>query len=289
MRFDAEFLKTLDHLRFASSRAFAGSGRGERRGRRHGRGIEFADYRHYAQGDDFRHIDWKAYKRLNRLLLRLFEEEQDLRIYLFLDASRSMAPHGKFDYAVRLAGALCYIGLANLDRVTLFNFGERLDAETSTGYARHTIGRVFEQLETLRPDGTTDLWRSMSDFASRSRRRGLAIVISDFLDPAGCERPLKLLASQGHEVVAIHVTAGAERTDAAGFDEIDLVDVETGTHRRLEVTPSLARAYARAWEQFDESVSAACASSQSEYVRADVDVPFERVVLHTFRTGRFLE
>ena len=90
-RFDSEFLRTLDQLRFASTRAFTGSGRGDRRGRHRGHGVEFADYRAYAQGDDFRHIDWKAYKRLNRLLLKLFDEDQDLRVYLFLDASQSMA------------------------------------------------------------------------------------------------------------------------------------------------------------------------------------------------------
>lgn len=289
MRFDPEFLRTLDHLAFVSSRAFAGSGRGERRGRNRGRGVEFADYRPYAQGDDFRHIDWKAYKRLNRLLLRLYDEEQDLRVYLFLDTSGSMAPHGKFDYAARVAAALCYVGLAHLDRVSLVPFGDRTTRDVSTGHARHTIGPVLTLLDSLTPAGPTDLWQALSGFLRTPRRQGLAVVVSDFLDPAGCERPLKLLASQGHEVVALHVTAAADRSEDDMADDLSLVDAETGEERRIEVTPGLRRAYTRAWDAFDAGVATACARSHAEYIRADVDVPFERTVLHTFRSGRFLE
>jgi uncharacterized protein (DUF58 family) len=289
MRFDADFLRTLDQLRFASTNAFAGSGRGDRRGRHRGQGVEFADYRAYAQGDDFRHIDWKAYKRLNRLLLRLFDEDQDLRIYLFLDASQSMAVHGKFDYAVRIAAALCYIGLAHLDRVSLWPFAERLGPETSTGNALPSIGRVLDVLENLTADGRTDLWQSLTEFTARPARPGLAVVISDFLDPAGCERPLALLAARGYEVVAVHVVAAADRADADELTEMDLVDAETGEQRRVDVTPGLCAAYARAWAAFDAGLVAACARSRATYLRADVDVPFAHTVLRTFRSGRLLE
>lgn len=289
MRFDAEFLKTLEHLRFVSAKAFAGAGRGERRGRHRGRGLEFADYRPYAQGDDFRHIDWKVYQRLGRLLLRLYEEEQDLRVYLFLDTSASMVPHGKFEFAVRLAAALCYVGLAHLDRVTVVPFAEQIGRDVSTGNSRPTIGRVLESLAALQPDGRTDLWRAVTGFAERPRRPGLAVVISDFLDPAGCDRALRLLRARGHEVTALHVVAGADRADAEGVSEVAFVDAETGELRTIDMTPALSRAYAREWDVVDAAVADACARSQCEYLRADVDVPFERTVLHTLRTGRFLE
>jgi uncharacterized protein (DUF58 family) len=289
MRFDSEFLRALDQLRFASARAFAGTGHGDRRGRHRGHGVEFADYRAYAQGDDFRHIDWKAYKRLNRLLLKLFDEDQDLRIHLFLDASRSMAVHGKFDYAVRIAAALCYIGLAHLDRVSLLPFAEHLGSGTSTGHALPSISRMLELLDGLTADGRTDMWQTMNEFAARPTRPGLAVVISDFLDPVGCERPLALLAARGHEVVAVHVVAGADRTDADDLREVDLVDAETGERRRIDVTPGLVAAYARAWTAFDARTAAACAKIRAGYLRADVEVPFERTVLYTFRGGRLLE
>ncbi len=286
--FDADFLRALDQLRFASTRAFTGSGRGDRRGRHRGQGVEFADYRPYAQGDDFRHVDWKAYKRLNRLLLRLFDEDQDLRIYLLLDASGSMAVHGKFDYAVRVTAALCYVGLAHLDRVSLLTFSERLDTGTFTGNALPGIGRVLEVLQHLTAEGRTDLWQSVQEFASRPARPGLAVVISDFLDPEGCERPLALLTARGHEVVAVHVVAAADRAVDDSSD-VDLVDAETGEQRRIDVTPGLRAAYARAWGELDTGLVAACARSRAGYLKADVEVPFERTVLYTFRSGRLLE
>src|SRR5258705_11822284 len=123
--FDDEFLKKLEYLNIISKRLFAGQLRAERRAKRRGTGLEFADYRAYVAGDDFRHLDWKAYLRLNRLILKLFEEEEDLPIYLFVDSSQSMnyGQPSKLDYARRVAAALCYIGLANLDQGNIGSFG----------------------------------------------------------------------------------------------------------------------------------------------------------------------
>src|SRR5438045_8114015 len=131
LRFEDDFLKKLEYLHVVSKRAFAGQNRADRLTPKRGRGLEFADHRQYAPGDDFRHIDWKAYKRLNRLLLRLFDEEQDLPIYLLLDTSRSMAQPEKFDQARRVTAALCYIGLSHLDRVTMTPFGASLGDESA--------------------------------------------------------------------------------------------------------------------------------------------------------------
>src|SRR5215472_17501023 len=129
--FDDEFLKKLEYLNIISKRLFAGQLRAERRTRRRGTGLEFADYRAYVAGDDFRHLDWKAYLRLNRLILRLFEEEEDLPIYFFVDASQSMTygDPSKLDYARRVAAALCYIGLSNLDRVHVVAYADKILGE----------------------------------------------------------------------------------------------------------------------------------------------------------------
>src|SRR6188474_992524 len=131
LRFENDFLRKLEYLHVVSKRALAGQNRADRLSPKRGRGLEFADHRGYSAGDDFRHIDWKAYQRLNRLLLRLFDEEQDLPIYLFIDASKSMSEPAKFDQARRIAAALCYIGLAHLDRVLILPFGGRLGGESS--------------------------------------------------------------------------------------------------------------------------------------------------------------
>jgi uncharacterized protein (DUF58 family) len=289
MRFSPDFLRALDQLRLVSTRALTGTGRGDRRGRRRGQGVEFADYRPYAQGDDFRHVDWKAYKRLNRLLLRLFDEDQDLRVYLFVDTSASMGVHGKLDYAARLAAAICYVGLAGLDRVALLPFSEGLAPGASAASRLPDIRRALELFDALAAAGRTSLWRMVQDFSARPAPPGLAVVISDFLDPAGCERPLARLAAAGHEVAAVQVVAAADRMDLEDGDELDLEDAETGERRRVTVTPSLAAAYTRAWTEADAALAAGCAKHRASHLTADVSVPFERTVLEAFRRARLVE
>src|SRR6476619_4879475 len=276
LRFQDEFLKKLEYLQVVSRREFAGRNRADRRTPKRGRGIEFADHRPYAHGDDFRHIDWKAYKRLNRLLLRLFDEEQDLPIYLILDVSRSMAEAAKFDLARRIAAALCYIGLVHLDRLTILTFAQGLAQEWSPRRGKGRIFRVFETLERLEPGGATDLRESFKQFASRSRQVGLTVIISDFLDPGGFEVGLKILRTLGHDVFAVHVASQADR-DPGALGDVRFVDAETGELRELEVTPRLATAYIRAWETHAAELQRFCGRYGIGYVRADAERPFEEI------------
>ncbi len=287
LRFEDDFLKKLEYLHVVSKRAFAGQNRADRLTPKRGRGLEFADHRPYAAGDDFRHIDWKAYKRLNRLLLRLFDEERDLPIYLMIDVSRSMAEPAKFDMARRVAAALCYIGLAHLDRLTILPFGSGLGRESSPGRGKGRIFRVFELLEALEAGGPTDLRESFKEFAARPRQMGLTVIISDFLDPGGFEQGLKILRTIGHDVFVVHIASAHDR-DPGAFGELRFVDVETGELREVDVTPRLASAYLRAWEAHATDLNQFCGRYDIGYVRADAERPFEEIILKAFRQGRFL-
>ena len=302
LRFDDDFLKKLEYLHVVSKRALAGQNRADRLTPKRGRGLEFADHRPYAPGDDFRHIDWKAYKRLNRLLLRLFDEERDLPIYLMLDVSRSMAEPAKFDMARRITAALCYIGLVHLDRLTILPFGRGLGHESSPGRGKGRIFRIFELLERMEAGGPTDLRASFKEFASRPRQLGLTVVISDFLDPSwnavnendnphagahGFEAGLKILRTLGHDVFVIHVASQRDR-DPGAYGDVRFVDVETGELREIEVTPRLASAYVRVWHQHASDLERFCGRYDIGYVRADAERPFEEIVLKAFRQGRFL-
>jgi uncharacterized protein (DUF58 family) len=287
LRFEDDFLKKLEYLHVVSKRAFAGQNRADRLARKRGRGLEFAYHRGYSAGDDFRHIDWKAYKRLGRLLLRLFDEEQDLPIYLFIDCSQSMREAAKFDQARRIAAALCYIGLAHLDRVTILPFDQALGDENQPGRGKGRIFRVFELLERLEVEGPTDLREVFMQFASRTRQQGLAVIISDFLDPHGFEPGLKLVASMGHDVFVVHV-ASVSDSDPKALGEVRFVDAETGEVRDVDVTPALARAYGEAWQSHAEELERFCGRFALGYVRADAEVPFDQIILKTFRKGRFL-
>ena len=287
LRFEDDFLKKLEYLHVVSKQAFAGQNRADRLTPKRGRGLEFADHRPYAPGDDYRHIDWKAYKRLNRLLLRLFDEERDLSIYLMLDTSRSMAEPAKFDQARRIVAALCYIGLVHLDRMLILPFGRGLGDESSPGRGKGRIFRAFEMLERLEAAGPTDLRESFKEFASRPRQLGLTVIVSDFLDPGGFEQGLKILRTLGHDVFVVHVASQADR-DAGAFGDVRFVDTETGDRREIEVTPRLAAAYRAAWEAHASELEHFCGRYNITYLRADAERPFEDVVLKAFRQGRFL-
>jgi uncharacterized protein (DUF58 family) len=289
--FDSDFLKKLEYLHVVSKKAFAGQARADRLAPKRGRGLEFADTRPYSVGDDFRHIDWKAYRRLGRLLLRLFDEEQDLPIYLFIDASQSMAPQGqgtaKFDQARRIAAALCYIGLAHLDRVTILPFDRTVREERSPGQGKGRIFRVFELLEEMQAGGGTNMTDAFKLFAAKGRRAGLAVVISDFLDPQGYEAALKVLQARGHDVYAVQMSAEADR-DPGALGDVKFVDAESGDTRDIEVTPALARAYAAAWQKHTDELESFCGRYNIGYVRADAERPVEEIILKTFRQGRFV-
>jgi uncharacterized protein (DUF58 family) len=280
-------LKKLEYLHVVSRRAFTGHNRADRLTPTRGRGLEFADHRPYAPGDDFRHIDWKAYQRLGRLLLRLYDEERDLPIYLMLDVSRSMAEPAKFDMARRLAAALCYIGLVHLDKLAILPFGRGLGHESAVGRGKGRIFRVFEQLEQMTPAGQTDLRESFKEFASRPRQRGLAVIISDFLDPGGFEAGLKILRTLGHDVFVVHIASQRDR-DPGAFGEVRFVDAETGELREVDVTPRLAVAYAKAWDAHAAELEHFCGRYGIGYVRADAEAAFEDIILKAFRQGRFL-
>jgi uncharacterized protein (DUF58 family) len=288
LRFDGAFLRKLEYLRIVSRKAFAGRDRADRIARARGRGAEFADYRPYAPGDDIRQIDWKAYKRLNRLLLRLFDEERDLPIALFLDASRSMALAGKFELARRVAAALCYIGLVHLDRVVLAPFASRLGPVIVPGRGRARIFGLMDRLDAIVPAGGTDLYQTVRGFAGRPRARGVAVVISDFLDPDGVEPALRMLAALGHDVFVVHVQAARDGAVTA-LGDVRLVDVESGESRDVDLTPSLAARYRETWDRHVHQLQDVCARYGMSYLPAMVDEPFEDVILRAFRAGGFLE
>src|SRR5262245_21319671 len=242
--FDDEFLKKLEYLNIVSKRVFAGQFKAERRTRKYGAGLEFADYRAYVSGDDFRRLDWKAYLRLNRLILKLFEEEEDLPIYFFVDCSQSMnyGQPAKLDYGRRVAAALCYIGLANLDRVNVISFADGLKSELPPQRGKGRIFKIFRFLTEITAGGDTDAKSSFKSYCTETRRRGLAVVISDFFDSHGFEGALDILRHFRHDIFVIHITSH-EEIDPGLRGELLLVDAENNTTREITITPSLLSAY----------------------------------------------
>jgi len=287
--FDDDFQRRLETLAIVSRRVFTGRMRAERRTKKKGSGIEFADHREYVPGDDFRFIDWGIYQRFGRLLVRLYEEEEDLGIYFLVDCSSSMAfgRGKKFDQARRLAAALAYVGLANLDRVTIVGLADEVVARMPTTRGKGRIFKVFQFLRELEPTGRTDLGEALRTFVAQHKRRGLAVLVSDLYDPAGFERGINVLRYNKYEPYVLHLVDPAE-TKLPLSGDVRVYDCETGDEREVTVTPKLLERMEVAYRTYAESIERFCTKNQVPYFRADVDTSFDELILQVFRRGGFL-
>jgi uncharacterized protein (DUF58 family) len=287
--FDDEFQRKLETLAIVSRRVFAGRMRAERRSKKKGSGVEFADHRDYAPGDDFRFVDWNIYQRFDKLLVRLYEEEEDLQISFIVDCSASMGfgTGKKFDQARRLAAALAYVGLANLDRVAAYGVSDELVAEMPPTRGRARIFKVFRFLTDLEPGGVTNLAEAIASVAARQKRRGLVVLFSDLYDPNGFERGINVLRYNKLEPYVVHVTDSTDARPALRGD-VHLYDVETGDEREVTVTDALLTRMERAYKEYLADIERFCVKNQVPYFAADVAVPFDELVLRVFRRGGFL-
>jgi uncharacterized protein (DUF58 family) len=284
--FDDQFQRKLEYLAIVSRRVFAGKMRAERRTKKSGSGIEFADHRDYAPGDDFRYLDWGVYQRFGRLLLRLFEEEEDLSIYLIVDTSSSMGfgRDKKIVYAKRLCAALAYIGLANLDRVTIVTTTDRILDRMPPTRGKQRIFKVFQFLREARADGTTDLGTAMKTFVAQHKRRGLAILLSDLYDPAGFENGINTLRFNKFEPYVLHLV---DPTDAVPDlrGDVRVYDCETGDEREVTVTNRVLERFKETYQEYLNEVQLFCTTKQVPYVQADINVAFDEMVLRVLRRG----
>jgi uncharacterized protein (DUF58 family) len=285
--FDSEFLKKLEYLSLVSKRVFRGAILAQRRTMQLGGGIEFADHREYTPGDDFRYLDWNVYARHDQLLLKRFQEEEDLHVYLLLDCSRSMnfGNPSKFDVARQVTAALAYIALADLDRIAVLAFADSVVAEFPLTRGKDRILSLLKFLEELKPRGTlTDLARVANSFVHRTQRRGMAIVISDLYDPSGYERGLDLLRHRRYEPQVVQIFDRSE-AEPQLLGDVELVDIETESSQKVTVTERSLRQYRQIFHQFQESLESYCGKYGLGCTRTPSEVPFDELVLKMMRTA----
>src|SRR5882757_6077544 len=232
---DREFLEKLERLTIHWQKSFAGLVGGHNKSRFPGSGQEFLDHRNFHQGDDLRAVNWRAYMRLEKLFLKMFQVEPRVPVRLLLDTSASMLAHGgvKFDYARKLAGALCYVGLVRLDAIQVHGFSNRLHNRILSTGGRHCFRGVSDGILGLEPGGATDYVAVLREFIGEFRQRGLVIIISDFLDDQSCERALQYLVDYGHELMLLHIYADEDR-NPPWTGELELHDSETGASAKLD-------------------------------------------------------
>jgi uncharacterized protein (DUF58 family) len=287
---DAELMKKIERLSISSKRMFPGTMKGKRRSPKRGSSVEFADYRDYQLGDDFRFVDWNIYARLDRLFLKTFVEEENIFIHILLDSSVSMTfgSPSKLEYGKRVAAVLGYIGLVGLDMVTVSSFAEDVTGQIRPLRGKDRIFTLLDFLENIQPSQQTRMDASLQRYVLKMSRAGVAIVISDFLVPqAGYEAGLKALMYKNFDVNVIHVMSEEELHPPLS-GELKLLDAETGETKEITVTERVLEGYQKRLGRFCEDLNQFCARNNITYLRVSTSLPFEDLILRVLRREQVL-
>ncbi len=286
-----DLLRRLEQLQLLAARRAKSSLRGERRSRARGQSVEFADHRNYTFGDDLRYLDWNLYGRLDRLFLKLYEEERELPVRIFLDASESMTfgEPVKFDFARRMAAAIGYVALCGFDRVSVLPFPDREENEVARRGLRLVRGRkstfrFFDQLASLTAGGPADFNAALHHGAVEARQKGLAVVLSDFLDPAGYEKGLGALVGRGFQVTAVQVLA-PEELEPKTYGDLRLVDSETGAEQEVTFGRYRLAAYRQTVQNYIQRLREFCGQRGIGFFLANSATPIEDLLLKQLRTA----
>jgi uncharacterized protein (DUF58 family) len=281
---DPEFLHKLEQLELVSRRIFVGRMKGERKSKRRGSSVEFAEHRNYSFGDDLRHIDWNVYGRLDKLFLKLFLEEEDLHFYTLLDTSLSMdfGNPTKLRYGKQVAAALAFIGLVNHDRVLVDTFSARLDQGLHGIRGRSQMWRIVGYLDQLEPNGQSNLTAAAREFAIRHAGKGVVVVISDFLDKNGYQDALRYLLARNMDIYVIHVLSQEEVAPELVGD-LRLIDCEDDEMAEITISAPLLKRYKDNLNAFVGGLKEWCTQRGITYIFTNNQYPFDKLILNYLR------
>lgn len=285
--FDSDFLKRLEYLSLVSRRVFRGQLLAQRRTKQLGGGIEFADHREYSAGDDLRYVDWNVFARYNELLLKRFQEEEDLHVYILLDASQSMnvGKINKFDYARRVAAALSYIALADMDRVSIYAYSNQVHSVMPLTRGKDRVLTVLRYLDNLKTSGNaTNLANVAKSLVHRAQRTGLVLIISDLFDQEGFRNGVDVLRHRKYEphLIQIHTVEEAKPT---WLGDVELEEIETGATRKITITERKLKQYRTLFDSFLLDIDKYCRSYSMGCTRTTTDLPFDELILRMMRSS----
>lgn len=280
----SEFMHRLEGLDVLSRKILAGKLKGERRSKRRGQSVEFADYRNYVVGDDLRFIDWNIYARLERLFLKMFLEEEDLSLSILIDVSASskFGDPDKLLYMKRVAAALGYIGLVNYNRVSISAITDTVSAETGNLRSRQKVQQMLGFLEDLQPSGGSFLAGACKRFALGHRGKGVCVILSDFFDKGGYENGLRYLAGRNNDLFVIQVLSPQEiNPDLQG--DLKLRDIEDGDMAEVSITGPLLKKYKDNLNAYCAGIKEYVTRRGGTYLFTSTAVPFDTLVLNYLR------
>lgn len=288
-----DFMRQLDRIDVLSRKILLGRMQGERRSKKRGQSVEFADYRNYVVGDDLRFIDWNLYARLDKLFLRLFMEEEDLSVTIALDVTASMdwGEPNKLRFAKQLAAALGYMGLVHYNRVNLLAFTDTVTDQLQGLRGRRPVVRMLDFLRRQRSGGDLgsggagDLVQVCKRIALLQRQPGVVVVLSDFFDKGELSDALRYLSQPSQDVYAVQVLSPAELDPSAAeiVGDLRLRDVEDGDTTEVSVTSALVNRYKANLQAYCQHVRDQCLRRDITYLMSDTSVPVEQVVLRYLR------
>lgn len=280
---DSSFIRRLESLYLIARRVLGGSLQADRKSTRKGTGITFADYAEYSLGDDYRAIDWRVYARTEDLVIKLFEIEEDTTIYLLLDCSHSMA--SKFTEARQLAAALGYIGLNCHDRIAVYGMSDTLVPLLEPSRGKGAIIPFLNSLTDAKTFGDdTDFTACIKNLQARHKKKGMVLVVSDFLYPSGFSKGLQTLQGLKHDVYCLQVHDQSDlECDLKG--DVELECVETKKRTRVTVTAKESKAYQAAMEEWNDSLLSECRKRGLGFLRTTNKDKFEDTISHIIRKG----
>jgi len=276
---ETALLEKLERLTIQWQKSLPGLVGGHHASHFAGPGQEFLDHRNFHHGDDLRAINWRVYLRLEKLFLKMFQLEPRIPVRLLFDVSSSMQTGAisKFDYVRKLTGALCYVGLVRLDSICLQPFSDKLGDAFIAGGGRHRFQPAVNFLSSIKPGGKTNFLEVSRQFVSTYPQRGLAIVISDFLDDGECEKPLQYLSDFGHDIILVHIWAPEDR-EPPWEGELELEDAETGQHVELSFDSEARAMYTTAFDEYAQALRRVALRNNGRYVGVPTDVPVDEAI-----------
>jgi uncharacterized protein (DUF58 family) len=285
--FDGAFLRRLERLALLTRRPMPGPAAGPRRSPRHGASVEFADFRDYSPGDDFRRIDWNAFARLDRLFLRLYSAEEMTTVTLCLDHSPSMrfGEPPKSLTGARLAAVLAFIALHAEDRVAVAGWGDRIDRYLPPQSGRPAVPRVWSAIAEIaeQPSAATDV-AALHGLAAYRRGSGLTVVLSDFLTDTDWRAGLRGLRGAGQEIAVVQILAPEELVPTLRGDW-KLRDAETGREVEVTISPRVLRRYQEEMAAHTAAIREFCRRGNMGFIQLPSSISLEDVALSALRAA----
>lgn len=300
--FDTAFLEAAERLRLVARRVAPRGRFADQRSKDRGTGLEFQDYRPYVAGDDLRKIDWNVYRRLGRVFLRLFEEHEDLPLYLLPDVSKSawLERPPRARAGLRASLALAAVSLGQHDSVGIFPFADDISVLQRPTSGKGRLMELAQRMTTIEPGGATDLGQAMKRFRALGLREGLCVVVSDFFDPGGLAAVQDALRGVRHKLLLVQLVRASDRdpllarrgrasgaTNASGgVGDVRMIDCESGAAHDVSLTPAVLTRYRAAYDRFNAGLAVFARSRNAGLLALDVEAEIVPQLATLFDNGR---